>query len=311
MLKEAGIKTCLIGNIGVPVFESLESSAGATPVIELSSHQLEFMHTSPHIAIVTNIYPEHLDHYNGFEGYARAKLNILKYQRAEDFLICGENLGELAEGEISRSNAQRTRIGMHMWENDEFLSSLAKLNPKLPGGHNAYDISLAATAAERAGADRDAIRRAIESFTGIPHRMENIGSFRGITFYNDSIATIPQAVKCAVEALGDVDTLIVGGKDRGLDYSEFVRFLASCGVRNIICLPETGHAIASSLEKIGCTKVIFRAVDMEKAVEAAYSLTEKGKICLMSPAASSYNKYRNFEEKGEHYRALVEQWGTK
>ena len=141
--------------------------------------------------------------------------------------------------------------------------------------------------------------------------MENVGTYKGITFYNDSIATIPEAVMCAVEALKKVGSLIIGGNDRGLDYSDFIKDLSGCNVDNIICLPETGHAIGNSLKEMGSDKNIIIAKDMEEAVKAAFEFTESGKICLLSPAASSYNRYKNFEEKGEHYKSLIKKLGEK
>jgi UDP-N-acetylmuramoylalanine--D-glutamate ligase len=138
--------------------------------------------------------------------------------------------------------------------------------------------------------------------------MEPFGEYHGIKFYNDAIATIPHAVECAVEALDDVDTLIFGGMDRGIDYSEFVNYLEKCKLRNIIGMPDTGFDICNALLERGCTKNIIIANNMEEAVDAAFRFTEKGKSCIMSPAASSYNVYKDFEHKGNHYKELVRAW---
>lgn len=156
---------------------------------------------------------------------------------------------------------------------------------------------------------REAILQGIENFKGIEHRMEYVGEFKGISFYNDSIATIPHAVMCAIEALENVDTLIFGGMDRGLDYTAFEEALASSSVRNLIGLPETGHQILDTLRTWGTGKNLFRAEDMQQAVKAAYTYTLPGATCLFSPAASSYNIYKNFEEKGRHYKDLVCAYG--
>ena len=141
--------------------------------------------------------------------------------------------------------------------------------------------------------------------------MEKVGTFKGITFYNDCIATIPHAVLCAVEAIGTVGTLIVGGKDRGLDYSGFVEALKNSKIQNIIGTPATGHAIVRALEAAGAPQRVLCAADLEEAVCLAYQYTEAGKACLLSPAASSYNVYKNFEEKGRHYKALVKKYAEK
>ncbi len=310
ILKEAGLNTCLIGNIGVPVFDLMDECNGMTAVIEMSSHQLEFTRTSPHIAILTNIYEEHLDHYNGFEGYYGAKLNIVRGQSEGDFFIhnAEQDISEFLDP--AEIHSQQIMLGMPDEDTDPFLRSLVNINPHLPGRHNALDAFFAATAAKLLGVSEDDIRAGLKTFEGIPHRLEHVGEFKGITFYNDCIATVPTAVMLGVEALERVDTLIIGGMDRGLDYTEFVEELSNSDIANIICLPETGHDIGKSL--LGrCEKKIIKVANMEEAVEAAYANTKQGTICLISPAASSYNYYKNFEHKGEHYKELVRKLGAE
>ncbi|MEG1614023.1 MAG: UDP-N-acetylmuramoyl-L-alanine--D-glutamate ligase [Oscillospiraceae bacterium] len=303
MLKSAGIDACLIGNIGVPVFEKLDDSRGMVAVIEMSSHQLEFVRTSPDVAVITNIYPEHLDHYKGFDGYVNAKLNILRYQTSQDVLISNadQKITDFTDRQIK---AKHIQISVNDDEENEFLSKLARLNANLKGRHNAQDIFFAAATASIVGASNEAIEKGVAEFYGIPHRMELVGEFRGIKFYNDCIATIPTAVMLAVDALEDVDTLIIGGMDRGLDYTDFITKLVDSKISNIICLPDTGYKIGKELEKLNKNNVFF-ADDMQKAVEISFAKTAKGKSCLLSPAASSYNCYKNFEEKGNHFKELV------
>ena len=143
--------------------------------------------------------------------------------------------------------------------------------------------------------------RALKDYEGIEHRMEFFATVKGIKFVNDCIATIPHSVMCAVEALGDVDTLIFGGMDRGLDYSAFEKALEKSNIRNLVCLPDTGHTIGMHLAQNGSEKKIIIAEDMEGAVRVALSVTRPGCTCLLSPAASSYNKYkkRYTEEFGD------------
>ena len=303
MIKSAGISTCLIGNIGVPVFEMIDSCDGMVAVIEISSHQLEFVRTSPEVAIITNIYPEHLDHYNGFEGYVNAKLNIVRYQSEDDIFISNADQ-KITEFTNMKIKSKRIEISVNDDEENEFLQKLAKLNSHLKGKHNAQDIFFASATASIFGAGAESIEKGVADFYGIPHRMELVGTFRGIKFYNDCIATIPTAVMLAVDALKDVDTLIIGGMDRGIDYDSFIDNLANSKVSNIVCLPETGYKIGAELEK-HCKNKVFYAENMEKAVEISYDKTAKGKSCLLSPAASSYNCYKNFEEKGDHFKELV------
>ena len=303
MLSEAGFDASLIGNMGIPVFEKIDMPASAVAVIEMSSHQLEFTRTSPHVAIMTNVYEEHLDHYeDGFKGYVNSKLNIVRHQTESDFFVFN---GTQGLKEYIDTDALRSKCIKVYAEPDDFVATLTGINNNLRGRHNAMDIGFASAAAKAIGADEDSIRRAIEKFEGIPNRMEYFGTFDGVDYYNDAIATIPEAVLCAVEAIGNVGTLIIGGLDRGLDYTEFEKALSVLEIDNLVCLPETGHNIADNLAKIGCKAKVFKAADLPDAVDFCIANTEKGKACIMSPAAASYNYYRDFEEKGNHYKQLV------
>ena len=303
MLKEAGFDACLIGNIGVPVFEDINKNADSVAVIEMSSHQLEFTRTSPHIAVLTNVYEEHLDHYeNGMSGYVGAKLNIVRHQKQGDYFIYNGTQG-IADY-LDETTLKSTCIRVYA-QPDEFVQKLSTLNNNLKGRHNAMDIGFAAAAAKCMGADEVSIRRAIEKFEGIPNRMEYFGTFGGVDYYNDSIATIPEAVLCAVEAIGNVGTLIIGGLDRGIDYADFEDALAKLDIDNLVCLPETGHKIADALAGKDCKAHIQKVADLPEGVRFAVDNTKKGKACILSPAAASYNVYRDFEEKGSHYKQLV------
>ncbi len=305
VVSASGNDALLVGNIGVPVFDVIDGCENKIAVIEMSSHQLEFTRSSPHIAILTNIYPEHLDHYNGFEGYVNAKFNIMKHQNENDYLIY--NPDQDLTGIIDLSQVKSTKIPVGSEAENEFLKKLTALNNRLLGSHTHQDIFFAAKVAEILGISNEAVENGVKNFKGIPHRLEPVGEFKGIKFYNDSIATIPHAVECGVEAIGDVDTLIFGGMDRGIGYEEFEKYLLTAPMKNLIGLPETGHNIIDSLIKMGCDKNTVKAVDMENAVKSAYELTQKGKSCLLSPAASSYNVYKNFEFKGNHYKQLIKE----
>ena len=307
MLKHGGVKTCLIGNIGVPVFEMADEDEDLVAVIEMSSHQLEFTTASPHVAVLVNIYEEHLDHYKtGFKGYVESKLNIAIHQKADDYLIYNpeQELEGIVDWEkVIKGN--RKPVTFTDAKNDAFVNELWQSTNHLKGEHNRQDIAYALTVARIFGVGDDAVREAIKNFGGIEHRMEYVGVINDITWYNDSIATIPTAVMGAVKALGNVDTLLFGGLDRGIDYSDFIEYLSECDVKNLVGLPETGHKIIDVLKEKGVDKNFVCARDMEDAVKKCAEITEKGKSCLFSPAAASYNYYKNFEEKGRHYKAVI------
>ncbi len=307
LVTECGCEAYLVGNIGVPVFDIIDECAGKVAVIEMSCHQLEFCRTSPDIAVFTNIYEEHLDHYNGYRGYIDAKLNIVSHQTEDDVLVF--NADQNVEGLIDFSQYKSKKLPISAEPQNDFQKKLTTLNSRLIGKHCHQDIFFAEAVARLFGADDDAIIKGIEKFTGIPHRMEPVGEFKGISFYNDSIATIPHAVECAVDALGNIDSLIFGGLDRGIFYDDFVTYLDGCPIRNIIGMPETGTKICNALKERGSKKNVVAVETMEEAVAAAYKLTAKGAICLLSPAAPSYNVYRNFEHKGNHYKEIVKKLG--
>lgn len=311
MLKASGIKTALIGNIGIPVFEQLPHLKGVTPVIEMSSHQLEFTKSSPHIAVLTNVYPEHLDHYLSFEDYVRAKSHIAIHQTKADYFLFGKHQGVPKEFSEQALLGQQVLVSLEDAKKNPMLNKIMHANDLLKGRHNQFDIALAYYAATLVGAKQEAILAAVQSYEGIPHRMEKVGIYKGITFYNDAIATIPAAVKAALDALMDVETLIIGGMDRGIDYTSFIDDLAASTVKNIVGLPETGFAIGNELERRKVDKCIYLANTMEEAVAFAFTNTSENNICLFSPAASSYNVYRNFEEKGDHFKALVKAYAEK
>ena len=307
MLKAGGLNTCLIGNIGVPVFEKADEDESLVAVIEMSSHQLEFTKVSPHVAVLVNIYQEHLDHYKtGFKGYVEAKLNIAVHQNENDYLIYNPEqdlTGVVNWEKVLKGNGRP--VTFTDAKNDEFVNELWKSTEHLKGEHNRQDIAYALAVARIFGVNDDAVRNAIKSFGGIEHRMEYVGVINDISWYNDSIATIPTAVMGAVRALGNVDTLLFGGLDRGIDYTDFIEFLSECNIKNLVGLPETGHNIINSLKEKGVNKKIYCAENMEDAVKKCSEITKKGKSCLFSPAAASYNYYKNFEEKGKHFKSEI------
>lgn len=261
--------TVLLGNIGVPIFNRLdEIKDGTVVVLELSSHQLQYVRHSPHIAIITNIFPEHLDYYKSFDDYKAAKENIWRFQQEGDRFI------------------------------DE-VECCDDVELNLPGEFNKNNATYALATVKELGLDTEKALDTLRDFRGLPHRLELVGEYDGVKYYDNAIATIPEATIAAIEALGDVDTLIMGGMDRGVDQKKLVEFLQKGVVKNIIGMPETGWQV---VEELGNGETVQT---MQEAVELAKKVTEKGKSCLLSPAAASYNVYKNFEEKGNEFQRLV------
>lgn len=304
MLTAGGLDAELMGNMGLPVFNYIEDmTEEKIAVIELSSHQLEFTRTSPQIAVLTNIYEEHLEHYKGgMQGYVKAKLNIVRNQREEDVFIYNGTQGLYPYMGLNQIKSKKIPV----CENTPLPFELN--NEHLLGEHNRQDVRYAFAVASQLGVTAEDAKRAVDDFEGIEHRMEKVGCFKGITFYNDCIATIPFAVMNAVNAV-KADTLIMGGKDRGIDYKQFARDLENSRLSVIVGTRSTGHKIIDMMNENGTKKLLVKADNLEEAVKTAFEKTAEKGVCILSPAASSYNEYKNFEEKGRHYKALVKKYG--
>ena len=311
-LKANGFDTMLIGNIGVPPLERLEDmSPDTVAVCELSCHQLEFVQHSPQISVLLNVFPEHLDHYTGFEAYKAAKENIYRYQADGDTAIIN--------ADVLPENAACTVISASFGGKGDIMTDGGDLTltdrvipadsvrTKLIGKHNRYNIAIALEAAARAGADIDKCLASLPDFNGLEHRLEFVRSIDGVEFINDSICTIPEAAIAAVEAVGGCDVLIIGGMDRGISYAKLTEYLNTGAVANVILLPDSGWRIAQSLdnEKVG----VVKAKDLADAVNLARSRAKKRVV--LSPAAASYGFYKNFEERGKHFKQLVEKLTSK
>ena len=291
ILKKAQKDVRLVGNIGVPMFECLENITDDTLLVcEMSSHQLENINFSPHISILLNIFEEHLDHYASYEEYQLAKVNIFRHQSGEDVLLYNTK-NEIVEKYVEKFAHGRIVV---LPVNEHFESFLV-------GEHNQLNIGAAVRVAEIFDVSKTTIKEAVKNFHGLPHRLEFAGVYDEIYFYNDSISTIPEATIKAIESLKDVDTLILGGMDRGIHYDSLIRFLNEGNVRNVILAYETGKRIAKELT----IKGVYVVENLQEAVKTAKKITQKNKICLLSPAAASYGYFKNFEERGEKFKEWI------
>lgn len=311
----------LLGNIGIPIFDDIEKYNEKTIlVIEMSSHQLEFVKASPHIAVILNLFEDHLDHAGTLEHYHSNKMNIFKYQDESDYSLYSLDNSYLAKRvecypykgikydirfDNSDIHANAVRIDDNkVILNDEVLYVDDVEKRKLIGEHNLKNIMFVVTIAKILKLDLEKAREVILNFTGLKYRMENIGTYDGVTYYNDTIATIPAATISAITAIKNVDTLIFGGLDRGIDYSELIEYLEKSNIGNLVCMPTTGVNIGKEL--IGKTKAnIYFAQTLEEAYKIAKENTKIGGSVLLSPAAASYEFYKNFEEKGKAFESLV------
>lgn len=325
VLEEQNNNTVLLGNIGLPIFDSLDVlNENTTVVLEISSHQLEYIKKSPNISIILNVFEEHLDHYHSYEGYAEAKYNIFRFQNENDFAIYNKD-NNVIKHMLEKNKLASNKIGISFEnkDNDNFIflkdefvtckieDKEVKLynindNRKLLGNHNLFNIMFCLAVCKVLDLDISKAVTTINNFESLPHRMEFVGEFNKVKYYNDSIATIPEATINCIEALKDVNTLIIGGMDRKIDYSKFIDYLINSEIENIVCLPDVGISIGDEiLKREENEKKIYKVTTMEEAVEVSKKVTKKNMICLLSPAAASYGFFSNFKERGEVFKRLV------
>jgi UDP-N-acetylmuramoylalanine--D-glutamate ligase len=303
ILKADGRDVYLVGNIGEPAIKHLKDAKSNTIFVqEMSSYQLMDLQSSPHIAVVTSFFPEHLDYHGTLDAYLDAKKHIARFQTEDDVIFFASS--SPACKHIADESAG-TKI--------MFTSADAPVKideTKLKGAHNLKNIGAAAKVAKFLDVEKKIIVKTIKNFTPLPHRLQSLGVQHGFEWVNDSISTTPQSAIAALEALGEnVTTIIVGGQDRGYDFSPLIdALLAHPNLLHVILLPDSGNKIRSLLEARKQTKLTLDdAADMASAVSIAkkQTATATKPIVLLSPASPSYGHFVNFEDRGEQFRSCI------
>ena len=294
LLKESGKDAILAGNIGIPVFDIIEQITNKSIIVfELSAHQLQFIHRSPHIGILLNVFEEHLDHFGTFKAYRDAKLNIIRKMGETDWAVTNDEFCYEAETMMVRSlSYQYYDFGVD-WD-------------KIPlkGEHNRLNIKAALCAINAFGVPVDEVLPHLYTFKPLEHRQELVGTFGGVTFYNDSISTIPQATIAALQTIKNVAFLLLGGYDREIDYTPLIDYLTKNPVKHILYTGKAGNRMFEMLQNAGYQGDIKNFKDLNEAFEIIKSLSKNGDVCLLSPAAASYDQYRNFEERGSLFKTF-------
>ncbi|QQS15662.1 MAG: UDP-N-acetylmuramoyl-L-alanine--D-glutamate ligase [Candidatus Moraniibacteriota bacterium] len=299
ILRTAGRKSLLLGNIGQPLLSAFDTPLDPATIIvaELSSYQLDDVEYSPHIAVLLNLFSDHMNYHGSVDAYHEAKRNVVRFQNDRDFAVYNETNPKLSEwvreGKGRPIPIHKSGRGCETYET------------KLLGAHNAENIRAAVSVARLLGISEEAIREGIRIFNPLPHRLERVGEFRGITFYDDAISTTPESTEAALEAIPNVSTILLGGEDRGYDFRQLEQTIRACGVRNIVLFPESGKRILSSFEGL----TVLETDNMEAAIRFAYKQTPPGSICLLSTASPSYSLWKNFEQKGDEFQRLVKKFG--
>jgi len=316
--KSGGIDCAIVGNIGNSIARQIAVDPKPLYVVEISSFQLDdIISFRPDVAVLTNITEDHLDRYDhDFEKYIAAKFNIVKNQTEQDFFIYNADDAvtvkyleqypfnskplpismqkELPKGAFIKEGQMNVKHG------DGFAMSIFDF--ALKGKHNQYNTMAAAVASSVVGIRKDRIRDAVTSFESLEHRMEKVATVKGIDFINDSKATNVNSAWFALESMDKPVTLILGGVDKGNDY-DLIKEMVAEKVKAIVCLGIDNEKIHDAFE--GIVSTIIDANSASEAVKAAYAVSQKGDVVLLSPACASFDIFKNYEDRGDQFKKAV------
>ncbi|MBR4156031.1 MAG: UDP-N-acetylmuramoyl-L-alanine--D-glutamate ligase [Bacteroidales bacterium] len=301
LLKESGKDVILAGNIGIPIFDCISNINRSTIVVyELSAHQLQFINKSPHVGVLLNVFEEHLDHFGTFEKYKDAKINIMRYMSDNDIAVLNNKLSFTAE------MMQTRYVTFESYNFDDYNIDWNEI--LLHGEHNKLNIKAALCACYSFGVTISELLPHLKTFKPLEHRQEYVGTFNGVKFYNDSISTIPQATVAALQTIKNVNFLLLGGYDRGIDYQPLIVFLKDNPLPYIMLTGDAGNTIKGLLQTAGYQGNIYEYGDMQSAFDIMKKHSKEGDVCLLSPAAASYDRYKNFEERGKVFKEFAEKF---
>ena len=318
LLELAGVRVCLAGNIGRPML-AFEEQVADWWVIELSSYQISDLAAKPDIAVLLNIYEEHLDWHRGFENYKADKLRLAKLASG------GRIIANFSDRVLSESLEDSPGInwfnksgGWQAGQNCVFRrcgeagstaidQTRISAPASLPGEHNMQNLAAALSVVDMLGLTIPRIDEALSSFSGLTHRLQLLGEAGGIRYVNDSISTTPVAVTAALQTLGYRDVvLLLGGMDRGLDWRDFASSMRSRPPFVIITLPDNGPRIYECLKLAGVEPEggLYAVSDLAEAVSLAKKLVPKEGCVLLSPGAPSFPHFRDYQDRGEQFKKL-------
>jgi UDP-N-acetylmuramoylalanine--D-glutamate ligase len=287
LLESVGRDCILTGNIGIPCFDVIEDIKSETIIVyELSAHQLEYVHNSPKVGVLLNVFEEHLDHFGTFERYKNAKLNLLRFMGDKDYAVIHDSL---------MNDAFDLFVNQIVFSLMDFEIDTEAL--PIFGEHNLLNVRAALCACSAYGIEIHEIIPYLYTFKPLEHRLEKVGTFGGVSFFNDSISTIPQACIAACVTLGKVDFLLLGGFDREIDYQPLANFLQKSKIPHLLFTGKAGQRVHELLKAQQYAGWCADYSNMEEAFVILSDKAQQGDVCLLSPAAASYDQYKNFEEE--------------
>jgi UDP-N-acetylmuramoylalanine--D-glutamate ligase len=312
ILREAGYKVWLVGNIGLPALDVLdEIEPDDLVVYELSSFQLWDIRKSPHVGVALYMELDHQDVHASMEEYVEAKMGITKWQNEEDIAVyCRENEWSQRIGEKSRGK----KVPFPMNDEEDAVFSRAEMDEMLsavvlPGQFNKANAEAAVLAASVYTQDKEAIRRGLSGFTGLPHRLKLVREVEGVRYYNNSIATVPGSTMVDVDAFSELKILIMGGSEKGASYAEVAMKIKESGsVKHVVLIGTTGAEIEKELGAVGYKDVTNLGLDttMDDIVKCAAQVAESGDVVILSPASASFDMFEGYADRGEKFVRAVE-----
>lgn len=347
ILQKAKISSYLAGNIGIPAIDLLEK---LTPedvvVLELSSFQLQDLETSPHIAVVLMVVPEHFDYHSGMEEYIEAKSTILKYQKDDDFAVINSDyeasmkIGKQGSAQkfyiqtVSNDKieanpfeiynpeeylkikngifAEELHGGIYLVEKGHLSKILETKDSVLRGFHNVENIAAALMVAKILNISENFIHEAVREYKGLEHRLELVAENSRIKFYNDSIGTTPQSSLAAIKAFNEPEVLIIGGADKKVDYKEFAQdLIKQKGIKAIILIGEIADQMESFLKELNFAGKLFTgASGMSEVFDQIKTVAEPGDVVLLAPGTSSFGMFKDYKDRGNQFKALAQKYKT-
>ena len=319
ILKKANLNVGMGGNIGKSFAQQVAEDNFDIQVLELSSFQLDgIVNFAPHIAIITNITPDHLDRYNyEFENYINSKFRITENQTENDFLIYDAD-DEVITNWLQNNKVRATLLPFSLkkeLEQGVFIRDnniLLKYNTEeiimktktlaVKGKHNTKNVMAATMAATLLKVRKDSIRESLEDFEGAPHRLEPVLKISGVEYINDSKATNVNATYYALDSMQTPTVWIVGGVDKGNDYLDLMPLVRE-KVKAIVCLGLDNQKIVQTFYNV--VDLIVETAGAEEATKVAYKIAEKGDTVLLSPACASFDLFENYEDRGDKFKQAV------
>ncbi len=307
ILKNAGKKTYLVGNIGQPFLNYLKyDSTHTIYVAELSSFHLENVIGKFNIGVITSFFPEHLTYHGTVNKYFNAKMNLLVHLKPKGIFIYNQNYNRIKRV-VERF--KKTRQDIKFIAIPQNSATKLRIKPKLLGQHNWANIEAAIAVAKLFNIKLKLIKKIVENFKGLPYRLELVANIKKRKFYVDTLATTPESVIAAIDALQTVNlqTLIVGGVSKGGDYKKLAQHIIKAKLPTVIMLPHVGRQIGELIKQLKPKKIplLVPVKNMRQAVQQAFKLTPAGGAITLSPAGTSFDFYPHYAAKAEDFKKWV------